>query len=184
MVFNLLCRSSPRYLPLSVCVCVCVAQLLDILATAVGRININTQVRPHRSHRLHRPLSTPKSSLTPAPPPPTQCGRSPDTVPFSGRRSSALGTMSVSEALRAFSVEVTHHLRRFLCTLPTLISLSPVRHHSISLLPVIATGGGGGEVQPRQRRHPRAAGRPRGVPRAARAPLKSATGWLAGSLPP
>ena len=35
----------------------------------------------------------------------TQCGRSPDELPFSGRRSSALGTMSVSEALRAFSTE-------------------------------------------------------------------------------
>ena len=32
-------------------------------------------------------------------------GRSPDELPFSGRRSSALGTMSVSEALRAFSTE-------------------------------------------------------------------------------
>jgi glyceraldehyde-3-phosphate dehydrogenase (NADP+) len=40
--------------------------VLDLLSTAVGRVNVNTQ-----------------------------CGRSPDTVPFSGRRSSALGTMSV-----------------------------------------------------------------------------------------
>jgi glyceraldehyde-3-phosphate dehydrogenase (NADP+) len=52
-------------------------QLLDALALAVGRVNINTQ-----------------------------CGRSPDVLPFSGRRSSALGTMSVSEALRTFSVEL------------------------------------------------------------------------------
>lgn len=51
------------------------AELVDLLSTAVGRVNINTQ-----------------------------CGRSPDVLPFSGRRSSALGTMSVSEALRAFSV--------------------------------------------------------------------------------
>ena len=51
------------------------AGLVDLLSTAVGRVNINTQ-----------------------------CGRSPDALPFSGRRSSALGTMSVSEALRAFSV--------------------------------------------------------------------------------
>lgn len=51
--------------------------LLDILSTAVGRININTQ-----------------------------CGRSPDSLPFSGRRSSALGTMSVTEAYNAFSIEV------------------------------------------------------------------------------
>ena len=51
--------------------------LVEILSTAVGRININTQ-----------------------------CGRSPDSLPFSGRRSSALGTMSVTEAFFAFSVEV------------------------------------------------------------------------------
>ena len=53
------------------------APLVDALSTIVGRININAQ-----------------------------CGRSPDVVPFSGRRSSAQGTMSVTEALRAFSVEV------------------------------------------------------------------------------
>lgn len=53
------------------------AEMVDVLSTVVGRININTQ-----------------------------CGRSPDSLPFSGRRSSALGTMSVTEALRAFSVEV------------------------------------------------------------------------------
>lgn len=52
------------------------APLVDALSTIVGRININAQ-----------------------------CGRSPDAVPFSGRRSSAMGTMSVTEALRAFSVE-------------------------------------------------------------------------------
>ena len=52
------------------------APLVDLLSSTVGRININTQ-----------------------------CGRSPDVVPFSGRRSSAQGTMSVNEALRAFSIE-------------------------------------------------------------------------------
>jgi len=52
------------------------APLIDLLSTAVGRININTQ-----------------------------CGRSPDVFPFSGRRSSALGTLSVTEALNAFSTE-------------------------------------------------------------------------------
>jgi len=52
------------------------APLVDTLSTVVGRINLNVQ-----------------------------CGRSPDVVPFSGRRSSAQGTMSVSEALRAFSIE-------------------------------------------------------------------------------
>lgn len=53
-----------------------VAPVLDVLSTVVGRVNINTQ-----------------------------CGRSPDVLPFSGRRSSALGTMSVTEALRYFSTE-------------------------------------------------------------------------------
>lgn len=49
---------------------------VDAFSTAVGRININTQ-----------------------------CGRSPDSLPFSGRRSSAQGTMSISEALKTFSIE-------------------------------------------------------------------------------
>ena len=52
------------------------APLIDILSTAVGRININTQ-----------------------------CGRSPDSLPFSGRRSSAMGTMSIQESLNLFSTE-------------------------------------------------------------------------------
>ncbi len=52
------------------------APLVDMLSTVVGRININTQ-----------------------------CSRSPDVIPFSGRRSSALGTMSVEEALKTFSIE-------------------------------------------------------------------------------
>lgn len=52
------------------------AELLDMLATVVTRVNINTQ-----------------------------CGRSPDTLAFAGRRSSANCTMSVSEALKLFSVE-------------------------------------------------------------------------------
>lgn len=34
----------------------------------------------------------------------SQCGRSPDTLPFAGRRSSAMGVMSVSHALKEFSV--------------------------------------------------------------------------------
>jgi glyceraldehyde-3-phosphate dehydrogenase (NADP+) len=33
-----------------------------------------------------------------------QCGRSPDTLPFAGRRSSAMGVMSVKDALREFSI--------------------------------------------------------------------------------
>jgi len=53
------------------------APLVDMLSTVVGRVNLNAQ-----------------------------CSRGPDVFPFSGRRSSAMGTMSVSEAIRAFSVEV------------------------------------------------------------------------------
>lgn len=49
---------------------------VDIMSTVVGRVNINTQ-----------------------------CSRSPDSVPFTGRRSSALGTMSISETLKALSIE-------------------------------------------------------------------------------
>ena len=52
------------------------SDLIDTLSTVVGRININTQ-----------------------------CARSPDVYPFSGRRSSALGTMSLTESIRTFSVE-------------------------------------------------------------------------------
>ena len=52
------------------------APLLDTLAYSVGRVNINAQ-----------------------------CQRGPDTLPFSGRKSSALGTLSVSEALLTVSVE-------------------------------------------------------------------------------
>ena len=53
-----------------------VSGLIDVLSTAVGRVNLNTQ-----------------------------CGRSPDSFPFSGRRSSALGTMSITESLLTFSIE-------------------------------------------------------------------------------
>lgn len=34
----------------------------------------------------------------------SQCGRSPDTLAFSGRRSSAMGVMSIADALKEFSV--------------------------------------------------------------------------------
>lgn len=51
-------------------------RLVDMLSTSVGRININVQ-----------------------------CSRSPDVLPFSGRRSSANGTLSVSESLKTFSIE-------------------------------------------------------------------------------
>lgn len=51
------------------------ANLLDKFSSVFGKININSQ-----------------------------CGRSPDTLPFSGRRSSAMGVMSVKDALLEFSV--------------------------------------------------------------------------------
>lgn len=52
------------------------ARLVDALAPILGRININMP-----------------------------CSRGPDVFPFSGRRSSAMGTMSVTHAIQAFSVE-------------------------------------------------------------------------------
>lgn len=51
------------------------ARLVDRFSTVFGKININSQ-----------------------------CGRSPDTAPFSGRRSSAMGVMSVANALMEFSI--------------------------------------------------------------------------------
>jgi len=52
------------------------SQLLDVCALSTCRVNLNMQ-----------------------------CSRGPDCFPFAGRRSSALGTISVTEALRAVSVE-------------------------------------------------------------------------------
>ncbi|GHM99005.1 glyceraldehyde-3-phosphate dehydrogenase [Cytophagales bacterium WSM2-2] len=52
-----------------------IAHLIDSFASQVGRININTQ-----------------------------CQRGPDTFPFNGRKDSAEGTLSVADALRAFSI--------------------------------------------------------------------------------
>jgi glyceraldehyde-3-phosphate dehydrogenase (NADP+) len=52
-----------------------VAPLVDALVNVVSRINLNTQ-----------------------------CRRGPDTFPFTGRKDSAEGTLSVSDALRAFSI--------------------------------------------------------------------------------
>jgi glyceraldehyde-3-phosphate dehydrogenase (NADP+) len=49
--------------------------LVDVLANQVARININTQ-----------------------------CRRGPDTFPFTGRKDSAEGTLSVTDALRCFSI--------------------------------------------------------------------------------
>jgi len=51
------------------------ATLIDALVNSVCRINLNTQ-----------------------------CRRGPDTFPFTGRKDSAEGTLSVSDALRAFSI--------------------------------------------------------------------------------
>lgn len=51
-------------------------KLLDVLSATVGRINLNTQ-----------------------------CSRSPDVFPFSARRSSGMGTLSVTEALETFATK-------------------------------------------------------------------------------
>jgi len=52
-----------------------IARMVDILANQVSRININSQ-----------------------------CQRGPDALPFTGRKDSAEGTLSVSDALRVFSI--------------------------------------------------------------------------------
>ncbi|MEN4005758.1 MAG: NADP-dependent glyceraldehyde-3-phosphate dehydrogenase [Methanobacteriaceae archaeon] len=53
-----------------------IANLIDSLVNQVARININSQ-----------------------------CQRGPDSFPFTGRKDSAEGTLSISDALRAFSIE-------------------------------------------------------------------------------
>src|SRR6185436_17207567 len=54
---------------------VAVARWVDALVRTVSRINLNTQ-----------------------------CRRGPDTFPFTGRKDSAEGTLSVSDALQVFSI--------------------------------------------------------------------------------
>ena len=54
-----------------------IGRMVDLFANQVGRININAQ-----------------------------CQRGPDTFPFNGRKDSAEGTLSVSDALRAFSIRI------------------------------------------------------------------------------
>ena len=54
-----------------------IGHLIDELANQVGRININAQ-----------------------------CQRGPDAYPFNGRKDSAEGTLSVDDALRAFSIRM------------------------------------------------------------------------------
>lgn len=54
-----------------------IGHLIDELANQVGRININAQ-----------------------------CQRGPDSFPFTGRKDSAEGTLSVNDALRAFSIRI------------------------------------------------------------------------------
>lgn len=55
-----------------------IAELIDPLVNQVCRLNINSQ-----------------------------CQRGPDKFPFNGRKDSAEGTLSVSDALRAFSIRTT-----------------------------------------------------------------------------
>jgi glyceraldehyde-3-phosphate dehydrogenase (NADP+) len=54
-----------------------IGRLVDLFANQVGRININAQ-----------------------------CQRGPDSFPFNGRKDSAEGTLSVSDALRVFSIRI------------------------------------------------------------------------------
>ena len=54
-----------------------IGHLIDEMANQVGRININAQ-----------------------------CQRGPDVFPFNGRKDSAEGTLSVNDALRAFSIRI------------------------------------------------------------------------------
>lgn len=54
-----------------------IGRLVDLFSNQVGRININAQ-----------------------------CQRGPDTFPFNGRKDSAEGTLSVSDALRVFSIRI------------------------------------------------------------------------------
>jgi glyceraldehyde-3-phosphate dehydrogenase (NADP+) len=54
-----------------------IGRMVDLFASQVGRININAQ-----------------------------CQRGPDTFPFNGRKDSAEGTLSVSDALRVFSIRI------------------------------------------------------------------------------
>jgi glyceraldehyde-3-phosphate dehydrogenase (NADP+) len=51
------------------------AQMMDAFVNQVGRINLNAQ-----------------------------CQRGPDTFPFTGRKDSAEGTLSIADALRVFSI--------------------------------------------------------------------------------
>jgi glyceraldehyde-3-phosphate dehydrogenase (NADP+) len=51
------------------------AQLIDSLVNQVSRVNLNSQ-----------------------------CQRGPDVFPFTGRKDSAVATLSVADALRAFSI--------------------------------------------------------------------------------
>ena len=69
-----------------------IAPMLDKLVNQVCRVNINSQ-----------------------------CQRGPDVYPFTGRKDSAEGTLSVSDALRAFSIRTmvaardearNHHILR------------------------------------------------------------------------
>ena len=74
------------------------AKLTDTLATIVGRININSQ-----------------------------CARSPDVFPFSGRRSSALGTMSMRDTITLFSTETVVATKKSVQPKPCVCSLRKAR---------------------------------------------------------
>jgi len=81
------------------------APLLDALALSVGRVNINAQ-----------------------------CQRGPDSFPFSGRKSSALGTLSVSEALKVVSVESVIATKDDKGGASTMLSLAKSEANCVSAL--------------------------------------------------
>ncbi|MFH1155169.1 MAG: NADP-dependent glyceraldehyde-3-phosphate dehydrogenase [Pseudomonadota bacterium] len=80
-----------------------IARLIDPLVNQVCRVNINSQ-----------------------------CQRGPDTFPFTGRKDSAEGTLSVSDALRVFSIRTLVAAKE--TDLNKQIITSIVRHHKSKFL--------------------------------------------------
>jgi glyceraldehyde-3-phosphate dehydrogenase (NADP+) len=80
-----------------------VAHLVDRLVTQVGRVNINSQ-----------------------------CQRGPDTFPFTGRKDSAEGTLSVHDALRVFSLRTLVAAKE--TELNKIVITDIVRNHQSSFL--------------------------------------------------
>ena len=82
-----------------------VGPLIDTLANSVCRVNVNAQ-----------------------------CQRGPDTFPFSGRKSSAQGTLSVSEALKVVSIETVIATKDNSSGKSAMMSLAASECNSVSSL--------------------------------------------------